>query len=169
MDSRIASTESHCSGSTSNPDSTPILNTSLVSEYIDEASNATGIAGAGERDQSAHSVVSSSNYQPSYLSIPEYEDLALRIISKLKIRGNFLHKNQEFIGEAIHELIRADERFNGKGDLRGYRHQRIKWLVLSYMKKRKNKQKNGKSLLLFSEISPRAYANKVDSRYEIHV
>lgn len=91
------------------------------------------------------------NGTTSYLSIAEYERLAVKILYKMGCR--FLARDPDFLGDCVRELMWADNKFNGCGTLTGYRTQRIKWIVGTQNKKLNKKTR--RLISNFTDIFPK--------------
>ena len=69
-----------------------------------------------------------------YLSLKEYQDIAKKILNGTFPRiAQFIIKDEDKFGEVVNSIIMADWKFNGKGNLFGYRKQRVKWTVLGFL------------------------------------
>ncbi len=72
-----------------------------------------------------------------YLSLKEYRNIARKLLSKAfpKVATHIINDNDKF-GEIVNALVLADQHFDGRGTLYGYRKQRVSWTISSIYNKR---------------------------------
>jgi predicted DNA-binding protein YlxM (UPF0122 family) len=71
-----------------------------------------------------------------YLSLKEYQTIAKKLLNASfpKLAYNIINDNEK-LGEVIHALVLADQHFDGRGTLHGYRKQRVTWVISSIYSK----------------------------------
>ena len=74
------------------------------------------------------------------ISMKEYINLTTKIIRSV---ANFsvadkIINDQDIFGEMVGEVMHADYNWDGRGNIYGYRKQRIIWAILKYLNKKKS-------------------------------
>lgn len=98
------------------------------------------------------------------LTIREYEQIAVKIIKAqcTSTIANYIYKDEDRFGEVVNAIMDADWKWNGAGDIYGYRKQRAQWCIYKIINKM-GESKNKHKVHNFSELKYENFKDKKNS------